>query len=65
MWVVIFSDVRELSSAPRGGGWRKKVSWSLLSIPQCTSSVSYTHLLLSFALALTASLSTLAPTGAV
>ena len=38
MWVVIFSDVRELSSAPRGGGWRKKVSWSLLSSPQCTSS---------------------------
>ena len=37
MWVVIFSDVRELSSAPRGGGWRKIVSWSLLSSPQCTS----------------------------
>ena len=38
MWVVIFADVRELSSAPRGGGWRKKVSWSLLSSPQCSSS---------------------------
>ena len=25
MWVVIFADVRELSSAPRGGGWRKKI----------------------------------------
>ncbi|WP_273405515.1 hypothetical protein, partial [Clostridium sp. AF02-29] len=35
---MIFADVRELSSAPRGGGWRKKVSWSLLSSPQCTSS---------------------------
>ena len=38
MWVVIFADVRELSSAPRGGGWRKKVSWSRLSSPQCGSS---------------------------
>ena len=38
MWVVIFADVRELSSAPRGDGWRKKVSWSLLSSPQCGSS---------------------------
>ena len=38
MWVVIFTDVRELSSAPRGGGWRKKVSWSPLSSPQCGSS---------------------------
>ena len=38
MWVVIFTDVRELSSAPRGGGWRIKVSWLPLSSPQCGSS---------------------------
>ena len=38
MWVVIFADVRELSSATRGGGWWKKISWLLFSSPQCSSS---------------------------